>query len=52
MWVLSVIIIALNLNISFKFCARLGFNFIWFVKCVKIKLKIEIINIQHNSFTD
>ena len=43
--------IVLNLNRSFKFCARLGFNVIWFVKCMKIrKLKIEIISIQHNSF--
>ena len=38
--------IVLNLNISFNFCARLGFNVIWFVKCMKIrKLKIEIISI-------
>ena len=38
--------IMLNLNISFNFCARLGFNVIWFVKCMKIrKLKIEIISI-------
>ena len=35
-----------NLNISFNFCAKLGFNVIWFVKCMRIrKLKIEIINI-------
>ena len=34
-------------------CARLGFNVIWFVKCIKIrKLKIEIISIQDNSFID
>ena len=50
MWVQSGIficpIIVLNLNISFNFCARLGFNVIWFVKCMKIrKLKIEIISI-------
>ena len=39
-------IIVLNLNISFNLCARLGFNVIWFVKCMKIrKLKIEIISI-------
>ena len=38
--------IMLNLNISFNFCARLGFNVIWFVKCMKIrKLEIEIISI-------
>ena len=38
--------IVLNLNTSFNFCARLGFNVIWFVKCMKIrKLKIEIISI-------
>ena len=48
MWVQSgtfiCSIIVLNLNISFKFCARLGFNVVWFVKCMKIrKLKIEII---------
>ena len=49
---LSVIIIVLNLNLSFNFCARLGFNVIWFVKFMKIKLKIEIISIQHNSFID
>ena len=42
-----------NLNISFNFCARLGFNVIWFVKYIKIrKLKIEIISMQHNSFID
>ena len=36
-------IIVLNLNISFNFCARLGFNVIWFVQCMKIrKSKIEI----------
>ena len=57
MWVQSETFIcpyiALNLNISFNFCARLGFNVVWFVKCMKIrKLKIEIINIQHNSFID
>ena len=45
--------IVLNLNISFNFCARLGFNVIWFVKYMKIrKLKIEIISIEHNSFID
>ena len=45
-------IIVLNLNISFNFCARLDFNVIWFVKCMKIrKLKIEIISMQHNSLT-
>ena len=38
--------IVLNLNISFNFCARLGFNVIWFVKYMKIrKLKIGIISI-------
>ena len=57
MWVQSGIfislIIVLNLNISFNFCAMLGFNVIWFVKCMKIrKLKIEIISMQHNSFID
>ena len=57
MWVQSetfiCIYIVLNLNISFKFCARLGFNVIWFVECMKIrKLKTEIISIQHNSFID
>ena len=45
-------IIVLNLNISFYFCDMLGFNVIWFVKCMQIrKLKIEIISIQHNSLT-
>ena len=35
-----------NLNISFNFCAGLGFNVIWFIKCMNIrKLKIEIISI-------
>ena len=35
-----------NPNIGFNFCARLGFNVIWFVKCMKIReLKIEIISI-------
>ena len=38
-------IIVLDLNISFNFRARLGFSVIWFVKCMKIKLKIEIISI-------
>ena len=57
MWVQSETIICpyimLNLNISFSFRARLGFNVIWFVKCMKIKkLKIEIISMQHNSFID
>ena len=43
--------IVLNLNISFKFCARLGFNVIWFVKCLKIrKLEIEIISINTAQF--
>ena len=38
--------IVLNLNISFNFCARLGFNVFWFVKCMKIrKSEIEIISI-------
>ena len=38
--------IVLNLNISFNFFARLGFNVIWFVKCMKVrKLKIEVISI-------
>ena len=55
MWVQSGIficlIIVLNLNISFNFCARLGFNVIWFVKCMKIrKSEIDIISIEHNSF--
>ena len=49
MWVQSGTFICpinvLNLNISFNFCATLGFV-IWFVKCMKIrKLKIEIIGI-------
>ena len=26
-----------NLNISLNFCARLDFNVIWFVKCMKIR---------------
>ena len=44
--------IVLNSNISFNFCARLGFNVIWFVKFMTItKLKIEIISIRHNSLT-
>ena len=39
-------IIVLNLNISFNFCATVGFNVIWFVKCAKIrKLKIKVISI-------
>ena len=39
-------IIVLDLSIKFNFCARLGFNVFWFVKCMKIrKLKIEIISI-------
>ena len=38
--------IVLNLNVSFKFCARLGFRVIWFALCIKIrKLKVEIIDI-------
>ena len=50
MWVLSEKFICpyitQNLNISFNFCDRLGFNVIWFVKCMKIrKLKIKIIGI-------
>ena len=49
MWVQSE---TLNMNLSFNFYARLCFNFIWFVKCMKIKLRIKIINIQHNSFID
>ena len=57
MWVWSETFISpyivLNLNISFNFCARLGFNVIWFVKCMKIrKLKIEIISVYENSFID
>ena len=57
MWVQSetfiCLYIMLNLNISFNFCARLDFNVIWFVKCMKIrKLKIEIISMQRNSFID
>ena len=48
MWVQSETFICsifvLNLNESFNFCARLGFNVIWFVQCMKIrKSKIEII---------
>ena len=40
------IYVVLNLNISFNICARLGFNVIWLVKCMKIrKLKIEMISI-------
>ena len=39
-------IIVLNLNISFNFHARLGFNGFWYVKRMKIrKLEIEIISI-------
>ena len=50
MWVQSgtfiCSIIVLNLNIGFNFCARIGFNVIWFVQCMKIrKSKIEIISI-------
>ena len=31
---------------KFNFCARLGVNVFWFVKCMKIrKLEIEIISI-------
>ena len=50
MWVQSETFICpyivLNLNISVNFHARLGFNVIWFVKCMRIrKLKIEIISI-------
>ena len=50
MWVQSETIIwpyfVLNLNMSFNFFARIGFNVIWFVKCMKIrKLRIEIISI-------
>ena len=50
MWVQSEIVvcpsIVLNLTLKFNFCARLGFNVFWFVKCMKIrKLKIEIISI-------
>ena len=31
---------------EYNFCARFGFNVIWFVKCMKIrKSKIEIISI-------
>ena len=57
MWVQSETFICpyivLNSNISFNFCTRLGFNVIWFLKCMKIrKLKIEIISIKHNSFID
>ena len=45
-WNVYLSIIVLNLNMSFNFCARLGFNVIWFVKCMKIrKLEIEIISI-------
>ena len=40
--------IVLNFNISFNICARLRFNVIWFVKC----MKTEIISVQHNSFID
>ena len=50
MWVQSGAFISpfivLNLNISFNVCARVGFNVIWFGKCMKIrKLEIEIISI-------
>ena len=50
MWVQSETFICpntvLNLNMSFNFCAKLGFNVTWFVKCMKIrKLKIEIISL-------
>ena len=50
MWVQSgtfiCSIIVINLNISFKFCARLGFNVVWFVKCMKVKkMKIGTISI-------
>ena len=42
----KIIYIVLNLNISFNICARLGFNVIWLVKCMKMrKLKIEMISI-------
>ena len=56
MWVQSKTLICpyivLNLNISFNFCARLGFNVIWFVKYMKIrKLKIEIICIYIAQFS-
>ena len=44
--IFTCLIIELNLNIKINFCARLGFNVFWFVKCMKIrKLKIEIISI-------
>ena len=37
-------ILMLNLNVSFSFCARLGFNVFQFVKRMKIKkLEIEIL---------
>ena len=57
MWVQSgtfvYYIIVVNLNISFNFCARLGFNVIWFVECMKIrKWKIEIISIYIAQFID
>ena len=52
MWVQSETFICpyivLNLNISFNFFARLGFNVIWFAKFMKIrksKINIEIIEI-------
>ena len=50
MWVQSRAFICpfieLNLNVSFNFCARLGFDVIWFVKYMKIReLNIEIIRI-------
>ena len=56
MWVQSgtfiCSIIVLNSNISFNFCARFDFNFIWFIQCLKLrKLKTEIISIQHNLQT-
>ena len=55
MWVQSETFICpyivLNLNISFNFSARLGFNVVWFAKCIKIrKLKIEIISIYIAQF--
>ena len=43
-WNIFCSIIVLNLYVSFNFCARLGFNVICFVKCMKTgKFEIEII---------
>ena len=50
---LSLCCAKLEYKFEYNFCARLGFNVIWFIECMKIrKLKIEIISILHNSFID